>query len=415
MARKKAIVKKNKGSAKKKSSLPIKKKVSLVKNKGKIKDKSNDKKKKILTGAKRAVLKKRVLKKRTPKKRIEKQKEIGLHLKKSSFNPIIRPNSKNSWESWQTFNPSAVYLDKKVHFLYRAIGEGGLSVLGYASSKDGIKVEEREKKPAYFLKEEDLIQKESEKNNYFPYCSGGSISGCEDPRMTAIEDRIYMTHTSFSNWSFLRITLTSINKKDFLKKKWDKWKKPVFISPPCEVHKNWVIFPEKINGKFAILHSISPNVLVDFFDSLNFDGKTFIKSHYSPEAPKKGWEAYLRGIGAPPIKTNNGWLVFYHAVERKDLSRYKIGVMMLDLKDPRKILYKAKEPVLEPDSHYENNGFKPGIVYSCGAVVINGELFVYYGGADSVVCVATANLKDFVNSLVKKEKPKFKKRKKIKK
>ena len=76
--------------------------------------------------------------------------------------------------------------------------------------------------------------------------------------------------------------------------------------------------------------------------------------------------------------------------------------MILDLKDPTKILYRAKQPVLEPSLPYENNGFKSGIVYSCGAVVIDDTLFVYYGGADTVVCVATANLEEFIEPLTQK-------------
>ncbi len=360
--------------------------------------------------------KRKVIKKAVRRISTRSRKKLTKDLKKSDLNPIIEPREENNWESWQTFNPAAIYLDQEVHFLYRAIGEGGVSVLGYASSKDGIKIKERPSSLAYALRDDILI--ESEKNSdqfYKNYCSGGSSNGCEDPRIVEIDGTLYMTHTSFCNWSFVRVTLVSINKQDFLQKQWSKWNKSVFISPFGEVHKNWVIFPEKINGKFAILHSISPDILVDYFDSLDFDGKTFIKSCYCPKELKDGWESCYRGAGAPPIKTKHGWLLFYHATDKKDFSKYKIGVMLLDLKDPSKIICRAKEPVLEPDCFYENNGFKPGIVYSCGAVVIKNELFVYYGGADSVVCVATADLENFVETLIKEQTPKIKTKSKIKK
>jgi beta-1,2-mannobiose phosphorylase / 1,2-beta-oligomannan phosphorylase len=382
------------------------------------------KRKTAKTGKKREIVKKKKTikktNKKTGKKTIKKalKKASALHLQKSVFNPIIEPKPDNLWESWQTFNPAAVYLEDKVHFLYRAIGEGGLSVLGYASSKDGIKIEERLDAPAYTLKQDVLIRPEKNLPIIPPiYCSGGGIGGCEDPRIVEIEEKIYMTCTAFSNWSFVRVALASIKKQDFLQKNWEKWADPVFISPPCEIHKNWVIFPEKINNKFAILHSISPNVLVDYFDSLDFDGRTFIKSRYLPQPIENSWEAYCRGAGPPPIKTSKGWLLLYHAVEKQDSGKYKLGAMLLDYNNPAKILFRAQEPVLEPDCQYENNGFKPGIVYSCGAVVIGETLLVYYGGADSVICVATAHLEDFVNALAAQKKPKLKKdrRTKIKK
>jgi len=332
----------------------------------------------------------------------------AVQLEKSLQNPIISPRPDKPWESWQTFNPAAVYLEGRVHFLYRAIGEGGLSVLGYAASENGIDITERSDKAAYVFKQGQI---EDSKKDISPlplnYCSGGSFAGCEDPRMTAVGDKIYMIHTTFNGWSLLRMTLTSIKKHDFLNKRWEKWRKPVFISPPRQINKNWVIFPEKINGKFAILHSISPDILIDYFDSLDFDGKTFIKSQYFPSPVKDGWEGSIKGIGPPPIKTDKGWLVLYHALAKNDSGKYKIGAMILDYSNPTKVLYRAKEPILEPDYYYENNGHKPGIVYSCGAVVIEDTLFVYYGGADSVACVATTPLKEFVNSLSKEQKPKF--------
>lgn len=335
-----------------------------------------------------------------------KKKPPDYKLQKSLVNPIIKPKQCNIWESWQTFNPAAIYLNNKVHFLYRAIGEDGLSVLGYANSEDGVNISERLDNPAYIINQKYFKKEKTDCQNY---CSGGSAAGCEDSRLTEIDNQIYLLHTTFSNWSQLRITFSSISKQDFLAKNWVKWRNPVFISPPHQIHKNWVIFPEKIRGKLAILHSISPKILVHYFDSLDFNGKTFIKSNYSPSSIEGGWEAYARGAGPSPIKTDKGWLLLYHGVDKNNPSKYKLGAMILDLQDPTKILYRAKEPVLEPDMCYENNGFKAGIIYSCGAVVIKGKLFVYYGGADTVVCVATAPLEGFLNKMTKTEKPKLKK------
>jgi predicted GH43/DUF377 family glycosyl hydrolase len=107
----------------------------------------------------------------------------------------------------------------------------------------------------------------------------------------------------------------------------------------------------------------------------------------------------MRSAGPPPLKTSRGWLVFYHAMDPKEPNLYKLGAMLLDLTDPTKVLARAVAPVLSPDEHYENHG-KPGIVYAAGAVVRNGKLFVYYGGADKVVCVATTPLNTFLDALI---------------
>ncbi len=325
----------------------------------------------------------------------------NLKLQKFPENPIIALNGHHKWESQYVFNPAAVYEDGKVHLVYRAIGDGGVSVFGYASSKNGLYIDERLNQPIYAPR--DLLEREGrEQIIVYTSSSGGSWGGCEDPRITKLNGKFYVTYTAFN--SYPRVALTSIDRNDFLSKRW-RWREPVFISPPGEVHKNWAIFPEKINGKYAILHGITPSILIEYLDSLEFDGTTFIKSSRPPnekvELRKGVWDSRVRGVGAPPIKTQEGWLVMYHAIDDRDSGKYKLGAMILDYENPEKILHRSATPILEPDKVYENDGFKSGVVYSCGAVVIGGTLFVYYGGADSIICVATANLNEFLDALKK--------------
>ncbi|HEV7423565.1 MAG TPA: hypothetical protein VGO21_00045 [Candidatus Paceibacterota bacterium] len=326
------------------------------------------------------------------------KKVTPLDLKRSVKNPIIEPNYQKYWESKATFNPSAFYHDGKVHIIYRAIGWSDHSVLGYARSDDGITVSESSSMPVYY---NFLRQNQNRSLPSISYTSGGGWGGgCEDPRLTLLGDRVYLLYTAFDGWGSVRTALTSISLDDFLAKYWN-WKEPVLISPPHQIHKNWVLFPEKINGKFTILHSISPEIRIDYFDSLDeLDGENFIKSAHSSDPSWGSRDKLVRGVGPSPIKTKYGWLVLYHAMEKQETNRYKLWAMILDAKNPTKVLYDSKQPILEPDFWYENEGYKSGVVYSCGAVVKDGQLFVYYGGADKVSCVATANLDKFLKELI---------------
>lgn len=340
--------------------------------------------------------------KKIPSKKIKRKnkKTSPLVLAKHEENPIISSKPENGWETWQTFNPGVILLNGKVHFLYRAIGEDGISRLGYAVSSDGFTIDERLPYPAY----EHQTKKRT--FNIYSYLSGGSWGGAEDPRLVRVneEDVLYMTYTACDNG--LRVGLTSIKVDDFLNKKW-KWRPPTLISPPGETHKNWLIFPEKINGKYAILHGIKPNIQIEYVDSLEFNDNDYINSSHGGGPRKNCWDKWVRGAGAPPIKTKDGWLLFYHAMDN-DWSKYKVGAMLLDLKNPTKILARAKEPVLAPKESYENNGCKPGIVYVSGAVVKDGTLLVYYGCSDSYIGVAYTNLDEFLEALKKETNPKLK-------
>lgn len=330
-------------------------------------------------------------------------------LKKSEKNPIIAPNKENKWESYQTFNPAAVIENGKVHLLYRALGEDGVSRIGYAISENGVDIEERLSKPIFtyhseFTKRESV----SMPDWYHNYSSGGSWNGSEDPRITKIDDKIYMCFVAFDGYNEPSIAITHIKLKDFLNRKW-KWAGVKIISKPGIIDKSACVFPEKIKGKYVIMHRIFPNILIDFVDSLDFKPGEHLKGEYQIKIRKDKWDSRKIGAGAPPIKTKHGWLLIYYAVDDKDDSKYKTGAMLLDLNDPTKVLYRTDEPILEPVEWYENNGHKFGVIYPCGAVVVKGKLIIYYGGADSYVCAATAKLETFLKELMTTKKPKLKK------
>lgn len=323
---------------------------------------------------------------------------------KVPHNPIIRPGT-HPWTAEAVLNPAAALINGRTHLVYRAIGMDGVSRLGYASSPDGHLFDEHLPYPIYVAQNMRNLPGHARRYSPVMYPSGGSWGGCEDPRMTVIDGRVYVTYNAFDGWDFIRVAVISMPEQDFLAKRFYKWTEPNLLSPPGQRHKNWSVFPEKVHGKFAVLHSIAPKIEVAYVDSLDAVGKTapFIDSWAGArvDLPERigVWDSFMRSAGPPPIKTDRGWLVLYHALNKHEMSRYKVGAMLLDLDDPTKEIARASAPILEPDEVYENAG-KPGIVYSGGAVVRDGTLFVYYGGADKVVCVATAPLQAFLDDLI---------------
>jgi predicted GH43/DUF377 family glycosyl hydrolase len=322
-------------------------------------------------------------------------------------NPIVRPDEEHDWKAQGTLNPAVIQDGTgRVHMLYRALGNDGVSRLGYASSADGIHFDDHVPYPVFTMQNPRLAvpgittaQPPAQIFSPVLYPSGGSWGGCEDPRMVCINGRIYVSFNAFDGWDYIRIAVMSIGANDFFAKRW-KWTTPLLISPTQQIHKNWVLFPEKIEGKYAILHSISPDIKIDYVDHLEelARGDKKIQSTYTPKDDKKNWDSRMRGAGPPPLKTDKGWLVLYHANSKEDSHRYKIGAMLLDLHNPHKVIARSPGPLLMPDMWYEND-WKPGIVYACGAIIKDDNLFIYYGGGDKYVCVAHAPLQGILQGL----------------
>lgn len=366
-------------------------------------------KKKLVTAKAKPKRVKRVLRVLKPVPPAVLPKVVPEHpLLRHSDNPILRPAENSGWETKAVFNPAAVYEGGKVHLLYRAIGDDDISMLGYAVSDDGRNFE-RATEPAYIVDVHGLGRKDKMASQPVSSSGGGWSGGCEDPRLTFIDDNAYLFYVAFNGWDSIRVGMSSIAKDDFLNQRWN-WRPQILLSPEGEIHKNWVLFPRKIRGKFAILHSLSPEVLIEYVDDLESIEAGSIKSVAGQRkwSPLKSWDRRIRGIGPPPIYTDKGWLVLYHANGADDPHLYKLGAMLLDLDDPTKVVARSNEPILVPDECYENEGIKPGIVYCCGAIVKDGRLTVYYGGADTVVCAASTNLEKFLAKLVNAGVPKLK-------
>ena len=326
----------------------------------------------------------------------------GATLTRAAENPILEPNPEFSWEDSAVFNPAAFYDGEHVYLLYRALGGDGISRIGCAQSKDGIHFT-RFRNPVFVMNTPPSPKFRNPfadigRYDRDAYASGGGWGGSEDPRAVLIDGVLHMNFGVFDSWKSIRVALTSITLPDFRARIWN-WAPHLFISPEKETHKNWVLFPEKIRGKFAILHALTPKVMIDYADSLEEWENQPIRSNNHRGGRDGHWDEFVRGAAAPPLKTKYGWLQLYHAMNPRENHGYKVGVMILDLKDPTKILYRSSKPVLEPQEWYEND-WKPGVVYASGAVIKDGTLFVYYGGGDKRISLATAPLEPFLHALM---------------
>jgi predicted GH43/DUF377 family glycosyl hydrolase len=294
-------------------------------------------------------------------------------MKRFEGNPILKPIAENPWESRRVFNAAAIVLNKRIHLLYRAIGNDGISRIGYASTSDGYHIDERLPFPVF----EPAVKAEE--------------NGCEDPRVTNIDDNIILTYTALAerdHEQLYQISLSSISLADFLGKHWI-WKDRLLPFRGIR-NKDGVVFPRKIGGKYVMFHRLDPDLCVAYSDELKrwYD----IRSVITPR--NKSWDSWKVGAAGTPIELNEGWLFTYHGVTFEKV--YSLGVALLDKDDPEIVLYRSQEPILMPVEDYERFGKVPNVVFSCGNALIDGKVLIYYGGADSVLCVATYDLNELM-------------------
>ena len=305
---------------------------------------------------------------------------------RAKTNPILKPKKENPWEAFSTFNPAAIYLDGEIHIVYRAMSHDNTSVMGYAKSKDGINIYFRSDIPIYSPSGE--FEKKGIPNGN---------SGAEDPRLIEMDGIIYMLYTAYNGLESPRIALTSISKNDFLAQKWDNWKDAKYISPRGYDDKDASFFPKKFNNQYLFIHRIGNNIDIAYVNNIEFPSDETL-SEDGWIYPRKGWwDSKKIGLAAPPIETKDGWLMFYHGISENNI--YRVGVLLLDLENPRKVLARSSTPIFSPETEYEKKGVVNNVVFPCGVVLVGDTIFMYYGAADLVTGVATAKLEDILNKL----------------
>jgi len=320
---------------------------------------------------------------------LKRRASLGLRAKE---NPILAPVANHPWEKKAVFNAGAVEIDGTIHILYRAMSEDNTSTLGYAATKNGVKITERLPDPVY-VPRADFEMKKGQ---------AGGNSGCEDPRLTKIGTTIYLGYTAFNGKDPWRAALSHISVDNFVAHRFDEWSAPQIVTPDMVNDKDMCVFPEKINGQYMIIHRVDSGGLIcaDYFEELDFT-KRRTNRCIEIMGPRKGkWDSEKIGIAAPPIKTKRGWLMIYHGVSRT--TSYRLGAALLDLKNPGIVLARTSDTIFQPIMDYEYEGIVPKVVFSCGMTRRNNDLLLYYGAADSVVGVATFSIKKLLSILAPK-------------
>ena len=293
--------------------------------------------------------------------------------------PILEPIPENSWESRAVLNPATIRDGDEVHMLYRAVQGENLSTIGYAKLDRNNKIVERKNHPV--IRRTEPFERQ----------------GCEDPRIAKLNGVYYVFYSGFDG---NEVRVCAASTEDFV-----NYKKYGVIIPDVW-NKDAMIFPEPVNGKIIFIHRIEPNIQFAYFDNIEqllFPDKNHWQKYlsrleeFTVLRPKFDWESKKIGGGPPPIKTAKGWLLIYHGVD--DNLVYRAGAALLDLDNPQKVIARSPVPILEPEREYELTGDVPNVVFPEGTAVFDDTLYVYYGGADKVIGLATINLPEFIDEL----------------
>ncbi|MBL7054147.1 pesticidal protein Cry7Aa [Candidatus Woesearchaeota archaeon] len=330
---------------------------------------------------------------------------------------IILEPTKLKFENKGVFNPACIKEGKYVHMFYRAWDKDNRSTIGYCKLDGPLKVVERSEKPLLFP------EFEYEKN-------------LEDPRVVFLNGTYYMTYIAYDGKDVRIAYATSKDLK--------KWEKKGVISPEitydkaedifrsCKKelkeryflfesrfkdiagkdailwNKDACLFPKKINGKFAMLHRILPDIQVIYFNNFEELTLSFWKKYlkrlcdYVVLESKYWYESRNIGGGCPPIETDKGWLMIYHAVDDMNKGKiYRAGAVLLDKKDPTKLIGRLKNPIFSPEEAWEKEGNINQVVFPTGAAVFDKMLYIYYGAADQRIAAVSINIDELVDELEK--------------
>jgi len=306
-------------------------------------------------------------------------------IKRYDSNPILTKDD-IPYPVETVHNAGITRYDGRIIMLFRSHLRSGRSIIGIAESEDGFK----------FTVGQVPFMVPSSEGNFAEY----EAFGVEDPRICYIDGEYLITYSAYSRHG-VRIGLAKT--RDF------RSLERVSLISESDM-RNVVIFPVRFNGRYARLdrpHSeISPwSVWLSWSPDLIHWGDSEVVMKPVPYH----WDESKIGPGATPIRTDRGWLCIYHGVfETMDGAVYRLGVALHDLGNPAKIIGIADEWVLAPEDPWEITGYVHNVVFTCGAVEDDdGDVKIYWGGADTVMCAGTARVDDLVDLCLDNSRPPF--------
>ena len=335
-------------------------------------------------------------------------------LKRYGDKPVLEPRG-GHWDAASTFNPGAILVGDEVHMLYRAVTDlrPYVSRLGLAVSADGVHFE----RPVEGFVHEGQFDFE--------------VGGVEDARITRDGDDFLVTYAAVSvvpGPVYEQVDFLNRARQDpYIQRPGMPPMGPSFtgllrskdlrsfefeglLTPGGIDDRDGVLFPEKIAGRYVLLHRPTSwvgkgygteraGIWLAFSEDLQ-DWDYGTGDEYLLMRPREGaaWEADKIGGGPPPVRTEAGWLMIYHGVDERYV--YRVGAALLDLDDPLKVLARTDEFLMEPEMEWERVGVIPNVVFPTAAVLRGRELLVYYGGADRVVGLAVANVDELIDCVL---------------
>ena len=307
-----------------------------------------------------------------------------MKLERHPANPVLLPDLTSDWECTNVFNPGVLHHNGLFHMFYRAQGLDWVSRIGYAVSEDGVHWN-RLRWPV--LEPVD----------------GTDSRGVEDPRVVEIDGTFYMTYTAYGRefhgpgeptHAGGGITPMIARSENLIT--WER------LGPIVrgEDDKDHVLFPRRIGGRYAALHRRRPQVWLAYSDDLVTWRETDMAPVFGPREDN-WWDCESVGGNGVPIETGHGWLMLYHAYDHDHV--YRFGVCLLDLEDPSRVLRRPREPIFWPQELWELRGDVPNVVFSCANLVVNDLIYVYYGGGDHVIGLATCRLDELFDFVLSAE------------
>ncbi len=308
-----------------------------------------------------------------------------IKLKRLYDKPILSGNEANDWEKATCYNSAAIDVDGIIHLFYRATDSSSngrendayMNYIGHATSTDGVT----------FKRDKDYV--------LGPVANSQEQRGCEDPRVMQIEDRFYMTYTGYGARFPGDYRICMATSDDLVT--WER--QGVMLD---ESNKDAALFPDKFGKDYILLHRRPPNIWVSYSKDMKKWDRHQVLAKVDTTSP---WEDCKIGIAGPPLKTDKGYVLIYHGVSEAETDfegrglykQYALGIMLLDLEDPTKVIYRQKEPILIPELSWEKDeGYVPNVVFSCGQVIKDDQLYVYYAGADTALGVATCPMDEIM-------------------